>query len=386
MKSTVFFYKNLVANKIQLRDLLADETLFTKVPEDWHVIITDIKNSSEAIINGLHNDVNLAATGSIVAVLNHIKEHKSVKIPYFFGGDGATFLVPGTMQLRLLEILNGHKQHVKETLGLDLRVGGMQVKDIFANNQKLTISKIRLNRYLTIPIVLGNGLKYAEEVIKQESLNSFKKETVNSDLANLEGMECRWDEIAPPKSTQKVICLLINCKEDDIQSKVYEQIITKIDVIFGDIDKRKPVSKRKLRLDNTFSKIKKEMYARIGKYNIGYMLKNWSITSIGKLYFKYFKRGKEYIYKIIQLSDTLMIDGTINTVISGEEKQINQLVSFLNELESNDKITYGIHTTHGCIMSCYVEDRKDKHIHFIDGTDGGYTSAAKIFKSKILKA
>ncbi len=34
-------------------------------------------------------------------------------------------------------------------------------------------------------------------------------------------------------------------------------------------------------------------------------------------------------------------------------------------------------------MLCYVEDRNDNHIHFVDGTDGGYTAAAKIFKTKL---
>lgn len=33
-------------------------------------------------------------------------------------------------------------------------------------------------------------------------------------------------------------------------------------------------------------------------------------------------------------------------------------------------------------MSCYIEDRKEKHIHFVDGTEGGYTSAARMFKEK----
>ncbi|WP_338034474.1 DUF3095 family protein [Lacinutrix algicola] len=34
------------------------------------------------------------------------------------------------------------------------------------------------------------------------------------------------------------------------------------------------------------------------------------------------------------------------------------------------------------IMSCYFEDREEKHIHFVDGTEGGYTSAAIMLKEK----
>ena len=32
---------------------------------------------------------------------------------------------------------------------------------------------------------------------------------------------------------------------------------------------------------------------------------------------------------------------------------------------------------------CYVQDREDNHIHFVDGTEGGYTTAALVYKSKI---
>ncbi|MGO3156047.1 MAG: DUF3095 family protein [Mesonia sp.] len=39
--------------------------------------------------------------------------------------------------------------------------------------------------------------------------------------------------------------------------------------------------------------------------------------------------------------------------------------------------------THASVMSCYVLDRKTKHSHFVDGTEGGYTSAAKMFKTKL---
>jgi hypothetical protein len=196
-------------------------------------------------------------------------------------------------------------------------------------------------------------------------------------------MECRWDEIEPPKTEQKVVCLLIDCEDDKLQRKVYEEVITKLDIIFGELHERQPISTLKLKLDTTIDKIRKEMYARIGEYNFIYLIKNWLVTGFGKYYFKYFNEGKSYLLKVSQLSDTLMIDGSINTVISGNQNQIDNLIIYLDEMEADKKINYGIHVTHASVMSCYVEDRKDNHIHFVDGTDGGYTSAAKIFKTKL---
>jgi hypothetical protein len=44
---------------------------------------------------GRHHDVNLAATGAIIALLNRQRGRgEEGRVAYFFGGDGATFLVP----------------------------------------------------------------------------------------------------------------------------------------------------------------------------------------------------------------------------------------------------------------------------------------------------
>jgi len=35
-------------------------------------------------------------------------------------------------------------------------------------------------------------------------------------------------------------------------------------------------------------------------------------------------------------------------------------------------------------INFYIENYKDRHVHFLDGADGGYTEAAKELKSKAL--
>jgi hypothetical protein len=53
-------------------------------------------------------------------------------------------------------------------------------------------------------------------------------------------------------------------------------------------------------------------------------------------------------------------------------------------MEAEGEILYGLHTSGASIMSCYVRDQKDGHIHFVDGADGGYTKAAKVLKGKMI--
>jgi len=383
MPDNLLFYKRLKKHAITLERLLSDERLFENIPADWYVIVVDIENSTQAIKNDLHQEVNLAATGSIVTVLNEIKKiDKKIRIPYFFGGDGATFILPKTVFKQAIEVLENFRHHVKKSFFLTLKVGSFPIAEIYAAKHQVKIARLQLNKYLNVPIVLGAGLKFAEKEIK----SLFVDETNHPDTiepVDLEGMECRWQEIAPPKNEQKVVCLLVNGLDENAHAPTYHAVVAKMNAIFGSYKSRQPISPGKLKLDLRFQKIQKEMYARIGKFNPIYLIKNWFITAIGKYYFKYFKKGKEYVRKVSQRSYTVMVDGTLNNVFSGTQKQIDTLVVFLDKMEAEGKIQYGIHVTHSSVMSCYVEDRNSKHIHFVDGTEGGYTSAAKVYKAKL---
>ncbi|MFZ1533396.1 MAG: DUF3095 family protein, partial [Chitinophagaceae bacterium] len=52
------FYTRLPVNQLSLSDLLTEEHLFFKIPSSWHVLITDVKKSTVAVENGLHETVN----------------------------------------------------------------------------------------------------------------------------------------------------------------------------------------------------------------------------------------------------------------------------------------------------------------------------------------
>ena len=84
------------------------------------------------------------------------------------------------------------------------------------------------------------------------------------------------------------------------------------------------------------------------------------------------------------MSDTLVIDGKINTVISGTAQQRELLEAALSKIERDGEIFYGLYVSNESIMSCYVRNMDDRHIHFVDGAGGGYTHAAGVIKQKII--
>ena len=87
--------------------------------------------------------------------------------------------------------------------------------------------------------------------------------------------------------------------------------------------------------------------------------------------------------QLVDFSDTLVIDGKINTVISGTTRQRELLETALNELEQNNEIHYGLFVSKESVMSCYVRSMDNNHVHFVDGSDGGYTKAAGVLKEKL---
>lgn len=376
------FYADLPQQEMPLSQLMDTREAFAPVPDDWHVIVTDIKSSTLAVQTGAHDLVNLVATGSMIAALN-IAYGRGIQIPFFFGGDGATLILPAGILEPVMQALNEHRQNTLRNFDMDLRVGQVPVRDLYAEGYSLQITRARINDLFSIPVVLGGGLRQAERKVKAEDPALAPSESAEN-LLDLAGMECRWDHMKPPADHQEVVCLLVEVRDDQRQPILFRQVLSQIDDIYGPYARRQPVTAQRMRLQPGLSKIKMEMRVRLGKFDLAYLFESWLRTLIGKwYYFPFDKQGKAYLSSLVQLVDTLVIDGRINTVISGTAKQRKQLCEFLDRLEAAGEVWYGLHTSAESVMSCYVRDRRDQHIHFVDGADGGYTQAARVLKRKL---
>lgn len=374
------FYSNLPIHKMPLHQLLIKNQLFEKVVASWCVIITDIKHSTVAVNSGQHENVNLIATGSIVAVLN-IAFKANISVPFFFGGDGATFIVPPSIVDDVMKSLLKYRDNTLQNFNLDLRTGIMPVEEIYKQGYRLNICRFSSAETFSIPIVLGDGLAYAEQIIKGENYLLDRHDTA-SDEIDLSGMQCRWDKIEPPENSDEVVTLIVIASEIEQQAIAFSKVIHHLDKIYGTPEKRQPISVSKLIFKTSFNSLGKEMKHRIGKIKLFELIKSWLINIYGYIYFRT-ERGKKYLKQLVEMSDTLVIDGRINTVITGTAQQRLILQKELNQLEKNNEILYALYVSGESIMSCYVRDLEDDHIHFVDGADGGYTQAAGILKQKM---
>lgn len=373
------FYSALPAQKMPMHELLVRNDLFSSVPDTWHVVITDVVNSTESVFGGRHEDINLIATGSIVSVLN-IAYSLNITVPFFFGGDGATFIVPHSLMYRVMKALTLYKANIMENFGLELRTGDVPITNVYAAGHAISIAKYSRSKAFDIPVVLGEGLAYAEKLVKGEDflLSPIKDDEGELDLT---GMQCRWDKIPPPKNKEEVVTLLVIARSAALQAPTFKKVMEKIDELYGAPDKRQPISVPKLKLKSTFAQLGKEMRAGIGRIEWFELLKNWFRMLLGPIYFST-RKGRKYLRSLVEMSDTLVIDGKINTVMSGSVRQRAALQELLDTMEGDGEILYGLHVSTASIMSCYVRNLEDDHIHFVDGSEGGYTMAARTLKAK----
>lgn len=380
------FYNNLKVLTSPIRKVVSDENNFVPVPESWCIVAADIENSTQAVNEGQYQNVNLIAAGCIIAAINVAKKY-NIELPFVFGGDGAVILAPLQIREEITSALSIHRKNSLKLFGLNLKLGTITINEMLTNNHSLSIAKVKVTDNYIKAIFLGEGLKFAESIIKsKQEKDSLSKS--NKQNLNLTGLQCRWDKIKPPDALYEILCLLVEAVDPKSQSKVYSEVLQKFDDIFGEYEHRHPISPKKLNLLLTIDKLKREMLAVSGKWNLLSLSRIFLETAFGKLYFKYNLRlnglsGKEYLLQLISSTDTLNIDGRINALVCGTNSQRERLFEYLTAQEKAGILIFGHNVSSESIMTCYIESLNRKHIHFIDGSNGGYTSASVELKSKI---
>jgi hypothetical protein len=362
------------------------------VPVDWFVIIADVISSTTAINNGQYREINTIGVSSIIAVLNITG---GLEIPYVFGGDGATICIPESLLVPATEALSATIDMTMESFGLELRVGYLPVSEIIENGASLKIARCRMSSKLVNAMLIGNGTEYVEKIIKGEVQNSryIKVSGSAGHSADFSGFECRWQEI--PSRHGEIVSLLLKAMAKTLtdEAVIYAQILDEIESIYGDENEHHPVDLAGLNLSFSPVKLRQEQKIRTyGKslgYKFLYSIRLLTQNVLGKILFsnifdRFAGEWRSYKPELIRNTDYKKFDGMLRMVISGTENQRKKLLAIFDDYESQNKIIYGIHVSDAAQITCLVNDRKQDHIHFVDGAGGGYTLAATQLKKKYL--
>ncbi|TMG82520.1 MAG: DUF3095 domain-containing protein, partial [Betaproteobacteria bacterium] len=150
--TTVNFYHDLPVLESFTEAIETDR--HAPVPGDWWIAIADVMGSTKAIEAGAYKKVNTVGVACIAAVVN---VDRSVDMPFVFGGDGATFAVPGALRERAIPALREAQRLSRESFDLLLRVGLVRVSDLLDQGLSVRLAKVRLSPNVTQPTFSGRG-------------------------------------------------------------------------------------------------------------------------------------------------------------------------------------------------------------------------------------
>ncbi|MDQ5883588.1 MAG: hypothetical protein QG654_502 [Patescibacteria group bacterium] len=388
--NTDTFYKDLPVIKKDLEEALTNETYFKSVPNNWSIVVTDIEKSTEEFNNGKYQEMNIISASSIIVALN-IADKYGIEIPFIYGGDGASIIVPKRILPEILESLATLRNNARYNFELSLRVGSISVESLKEYGYRLKLAKIKIVEDYTQAIFLGAGLSEAEKIIKSDKRFLTKKEGEERKL-NLSGLQCRWNEIEPPAHKKDILVLIVNPIKKQKQTIIYQKILGDIEKVYGSFKKRHPISGKEIGHSSDYKTLSRASYLKYGKLNILYTGFQMAKSLASKLYIKSninlpIQIHEDYIHgDIATATDTLKIDGSLKTIIAGTKKQRHELLRKLEKRERNGEIVFGHFGTDSTTITCYVHKRDKEYINFIDGTDGGYVRAAQELKEKIRKS
>lgn len=369
----------------------ADLTLassYRPAPASWSVVVTDVRGSTRAIEAGRYRDVNAVGAASIVAMRNALPE---LEIPYVFGGDGATLLVPDKVRPAAAVALRGVSALARDAFSLDLRVGIVPMADLLAAGHAIGVARYRASSSVRFAMFTGTGTSAAERLVKDADAGPRYAVGDGEARANFDGFECRWQPVRSQRG--RVVSLLVAAVagDQDGRARTYRDVLSTLDGLC-DPEATRPVSIRGLRLGTLFSDYSTEGRVRSGRSEGKAYARACrharEKAAVGRLLLGLGARagefdGRAYRQELIRNTDFRKFDDVLRMVLDLSRSEIDGFVAFLEAQRQIDRLVYGVHEADSALVTCFVRSYAGDHVHFVDGADGGYALAAKQLKQQM---
>jgi hypothetical protein len=374
LESDFNFYSEL-PELPHLLDLL-NPASFQSAPNDWSVFIADVENSTQAIQKGLYKEVNALGASAIVSVSNACN---GVSFPFVFGGDGATCLVPSSYVEHVGSVLAALRNHALLHMGLKLRIGSVPISTLREKGADIKVAKQCLPAGFKLAHFTGGGVALADWLVKEEIDTYGVPVQKNYPKIDLGGLECRWNDI--PSVNGRVLTIVVQPKKSDLNA---------LKPLLDLLDRLTPLS-NPVRTDNlpiTWppQHLDTELLLKIGNPWRRWMTKKcllcwtWLLSIIiARTVSNPISPAGKYFHEVGINTDHFKVDDYLRTVLDLNEADSKELEALLIQLHAEGKLNYGIHYSNRTLMTCFVSSI-EKHIHLVDGADGGYAYAATMLK------
>lgn len=374
--------RNFYADLPSLQDYqrIVEDEFYRDLPEDWILILTDIKGSTAAIAEGRYKEVNLIGVSCIVAVQNAMGKDE---FPFVFGGDGATLAIPPWAREVAQSALSQTRKIALEQFGLGLRIAIIPVADVCSRGETLRVAKLSVSTGNHLALMRGGGWALAESLLKTEGGRYALDENYPCSGA-FKGLECRWNPV--PSKKAEVLAIIVQTRSSitekslEIYRGLLNEILSQPDV--------KPIS-----IENLPLGWPPKFLAHEAKLKIKSPVKRWLFRLQIYALTLFFStvlalRGKKnqtapipYLKELAQNTDYLKFDECLRMVVDLSKEQKLRLMQILQTHFDNGEIFFGVHSSSFALMTCFIQG-PSQHLHFVDTGGGGYTLAAKQLKAQ----
>jgi len=369
---------------------LADVSHYQPVPDGYSIVLTDVRGSTKAIEAGRYKDVNALGVASLVAVKNALATFGGpLDVPFVFGGDGATLLVPSRAAGPVGDALSRLQTVAGQQFDLGLRASIIPYEVVRDAGHEVLVARHALSPHVSLAMFAGGGLSHAESLLKDDDAGTPYSLTPSPGAPDLEGFECRWRPIE--SSHGVIVSVLVLAAPDEDAKQVYRDVL---DAIAKITNRRSttPLSSTRLTLTTKPRELSVETRLRsagssaLGAMVLGFRLR--ALTAFGKVLM-----GTGISFRGIDLAayrdevalhtDYRKLDDALRMLLDMSPEHADELEFWLERRHQSGALDYGLHRSSQALLTCMVGDYEHDHVHFIDGSDGGYAQAAVGLKAQL---
>ncbi len=372
----------------EFRDV-SEPASYAEVPRSALLVLTDVRGSTLAIQAGRYRDVNALGVATIIALCNAMAD---LEVPYVFGGDGATLLIPASRRHAAERALRAVRALAKTSFELGLRASIVPMAELIDAGHVGRVARFRVSPHTRLAMFSGSAFSTAERWFKDPTLGpAYEVSAEGESTASFEGFECRWQPLASRRGS--VVSLIVSALSPSqaSRSQTYRDILRAFERIV-DGEASHPVQAGALRLKGFWGDYSVEARIRAqGASGPAYAAAHHNarkqtllgrmLSSIGLSAGSF--DGSKYKRELSDNSDFRKFDETLRMVVDLNRAELYRFESRLAAEHRAGRLAYGLHRSPAALVTCLVRSYRGDHVHFIDGSDGGYALAAKQLKSQL---